>query len=156
MATLSTDATADRAADRAADRSFDRRWAVSASIPLLVFLAWVVTGTRGPDRLELPRRAQVDTALVLATASAALSLALLACAVSRIWGLVLLGLVLLSCAGFWPIVQDNRYSGPVIFEARRHGVHVNDALSVVPGALGVAMLVLAVRRRGSRDTTQRE
>lgn len=124
----------------------DRRWAALAAVPLVVLAGWVVTGTRGPDRLELPFGQVVDTSTVMALTALALTAALAWVAVDRTWGLVALGLVLVAIAGFWPIVQENKFSGPVVVEVGTHGLHRNDALALIPGGLGLAAMAFAARR----------
>jgi hypothetical protein len=125
----------------------DRRWAALAAVPLVVLVAWIATGTRGPDRLWLPFGQVVDTSTVMALTALALTVALAWCAISRWWGLMALGLLLMAIAGFWPIVQENKFSGPVVVGIGTHGLHRNDALALVPGGLGLAAIVVAERRR---------
>jgi hypothetical protein len=124
----------------------DRRWLAAAAAPLVVLAGWVATGRRGPERLELPRSQAVDTSTVMVVAALALSGALLYCARHRTRGLVVLGLVLVAIAGFWPIVQENKFSGPVLVGVGNHGLHRNDALALIPAGLGLAVITIAGRR----------
>lgn len=130
----------------------DRRWVLLALVPPTALIGWIVTGQRGPNQLRLPFGHVVDTSTVMALTAISLSVALLCCAATRIAGLVVLGLVLVAIAGFWPIVQGNKFSGPVVVEAGTHGLHTNDVLALVPAALGAAAFVVAEQRR---RTTQR-
>lgn len=124
----------------------DRRWVQLAALPLVVLVGWVVTGTRGPEQLALPRSQVVDTSIVMALTAIALTGALVWVSVDRTRGLLALGLVLLAIAGFWPIVQENKFSGPVVLGVGTHGLHRNDALALVPAGLGLAAVASAARR----------
>lgn len=120
---------------------------VLAALPPLALIAWIATGQRGPARLQLPWGHVVETSTVLGLTTVSLTACLLLCAVTRVWGPATLGLVLIAIGGFWPIVQQNEYSGPVEVDIGTHGIHRNDALALGPGAVGVALLLVADRRR---------
>jgi hypothetical protein len=136
---------------------FDRRWAALAAVPPVVLAGWVITGQRGPERLELPYSHVVDTSTVMALTALALSAALLWCAVDRSWGLAALGSVMMAIAAFWPIVQHNQFSGPILVDLfGTHGIHRNDVLAVVPGTLGIAAFVAAERRRRAGRRSRRD
>lgn len=95
----------------------------------------------------LPRGQTASTRFVLTLVAVLLCASCVLCAFHRVGGLVALGFVLLAVAAFWPSVQENRFSGPVLFTFDdRHGVHRNDLLALVPFGLAVAAFVAAVER----------
>ena len=138
-----------------------------APLPLLALGLWLAAGARGPDRLMLPRHETASTRFVLTFVAVSLCAACVLCAWHRVAGLLALSLVLVGVAGFWPSVQENQFSGPVLLTfSDRHGLHRNDLLAVVPLGLALAAVVAAstahsfagsrgrrprlIRRRGGR------
>lgn len=124
-----------------------RAWLLIAPAPLLALGLWVAAGERGPELLMLPRGQTASTRFVLTLVAVLLCAACVLCAWHRVAGLVALGFVLMGVALFWPSVQENRFSGPVLFTFDdRHGVHRNDLLALVPLGLAVGAFAVAAKR----------
>ena len=129
------------------------RWLVLAAAPVLAFALWIAVGTPGPEQLRLPREITLSTVTVVAVTAVSLGVTLAMCAWRTDIGMPALTGVLVAIAGFWPVVQQNQFSGPVIANlGPGHGLHRNDALAVVPAALGAAAFVGARRARRARRT----
>ena len=124
-----------------------RAWLLIAPTPLLALGLWIAAGERGPERLMLPRHETASTRFVLTLVAVSLCAACVLCAFHRVAGLFTLSVVLVCVAGFWPSVQENRFSGPVLMTfSESHGLHRNDLLAIVPLGLAVAAFVAAVDR----------
>ena len=127
------------------------RWLVLAAAPVLAFASWIILGAPGPEQLRLPRGITLPTVTVIASTAVSLGVTLAMCAWRADIGMLALAGVLVVIAGFWPFVQENQFSGPVIADlGSNHGLHRNDALALVPAALGAAAFVGAWRARRTR------
>jgi hypothetical protein len=128
-----------------------RAWIAVALAPLVFIAWWVIEGERGPAYILLPRDIHVTTQSVMVAAALALSGACLLCAWRQVVGLFCLAVVLAAIAAFWPIVQQNKFSGPVVVVfPGRHGLHRNDLLAVVPATAAIVAFVWALRTRRQR------
>jgi hypothetical protein len=131
-------------------------WIVAALAPLVFVAWWVIGGERGPERVLLPRDITISTQSVIIAAALMLSGACVLCAWRPVLGLFALAAVLAGIAVFWPIVQQNRYSGPVVAQFRgRHGLHRNDLLAVVPATAAIVAFVWAMHTRRQRAISAR-
>jgi hypothetical protein len=124
-----------------------RAWLLIATTPLLALGLWIVGGQRGPEQLMLPRHETATTPMVLTLVAVLLCASCVLCAYHRVAGLFALAVVLVGVAAFWPSVQENQFSGPVLFTfGDSHGLHRNDLLAIVPLGLAIAAFVAAVDR----------